>query len=188
MNDKHATFDAEALFARKEQHCGYKYCPLCREELIERELDGHARLVCPNPECGFVFYQNPVPAAGVLLVENDAVLLVRRAHPPKIDWWCIPAGFMEWHEHPRDTAIRELKEETGLEIELTEFFEVYSGNDDPRTNAVLLLYLGRRVGGEMTASDDASEVRFFPFEALPREIAFEAHRQALRDYDRRFRK
>ena len=94
---------------------------------------------------------------------------------------------MEWNEHPRQTALREIKEETGLEVELTSFFEVYSGNDDPRSNAILILYLARVTGGELHAADDAQEVKFFSFDSLPEKIAFESHFQALKDYNERIR-
>jgi ADP-ribose pyrophosphatase YjhB (NUDIX family) len=185
MTDPHADFDAEKLFARKEHHCGYRFCPFCAEPLVERQLDGHNRLVCEQPSCGYIYYQNPVPAAGVIIVLHNRILLVKRAHPPRVGWWCIPAGFMEWREHPTQTAVRELKEETGLHVTLTDFFEVYVGQDDPRTNAVLMLYLGEIKGGELRAGDDAMEVRFFGFDELPTDIAFSSHRQALKDYQER---
>ena len=187
MSDKYARFDEQKLFARKSHHCGYAFCPLCGKTLVEATLDGHRRLRCPDDGCGFVFYQNPIPAAGAILVQDDSILLVKRAHPPRIGWWCIPAGFMEWSEHPEQTAVREVREETGLDIKLTSFFEVYTGIDDPRSNAVLLLYLAEIVGGTMQASDDALEVRFFPFNHLPEQIAFESHIRACADYTRRFR-
>ncbi|MBD3257701.1 NUDIX domain-containing protein [candidate division GN15 bacterium] len=173
--------------ARKNEFCGYRFCPLCASELLRGIKEGGDRLYCPDEECGWVFYQNPVPAAGAIVVENDRVLLVKRAHPPRIGWWCIPAGFMEWREHPSQTAIRELEEETGLRVKLTSFFEVYSGTDDPRNNAVLMLYLADRISGELRASDDAQDVRFFSFDNLPEAIAFDSHIQALADYQRRFR-
>ncbi|UCD63767.1 MAG: NUDIX hydrolase [Candidatus Zixiibacteriota bacterium] len=188
MKDKHRNFDDARLFKRKEEMCGYKFCPLCRSDLTPQEVDGRKRMVCTNRECDFIFYQNPVPAAGAVIVRDDKVLMVRRAHPPKVDWWCLPAGFMEWNEHPGETAVREIEEETGLKIKLTSFFEVYSGNDDPRNNAVLMLYLADVVGGEIQPSDDASEVRYFSFDHLPDKIAFISHRQALADYVRRYRR
>ncbi len=189
MNDhnKHARFDEDKLFERKNHHCGYRFCPLCARPLVEGNREGGKRLYCPDENCGWVFYQNPVPAAGAIIVENDRVLLVKRAAPPRIGQWCIPAGFMEWQEHPEQTTIRELEEETGLKIEISSLFEVYSGQDDPRSNAILILYLAKIVGGHMQASDDASEVRFFGLDDLPGDIAFEAHRQALADYDSRMR-
>ena len=187
MSDKHERFDESRLFERKNRHCGFKFCPLCGLPLLEGNVEGRVRLYCGNADCGYVFYQNPIPAAGVMLVENDRILLVKRGHPPRIGTWCIPAGFMEWNEHPSQTAVRELEEETGLKVRIDSFFEVYSGQDDPRSNAVLILYLGEIVGGEMKAGDDALEVRWFAFDQLPDEISFEAHRQALADYQRRFR-
>ncbi len=187
MSDKHERFDEAQLFERKNRHCGFKYCPLCGRPLLEGELEGRRRMYCGDDNCGYVFYQNPIPAAGVILVENDSILLVKRGHPPRIGWWCIPAGFMEWNEHPSQTAVRELEEETGLKVRLNSFFEVYSGQDDPRSNAILMLYLGDIVGGEMKAGDDALEVRWFPFDHLPEQIAFAAHVQALADYQQRIR-
>jgi ADP-ribose pyrophosphatase YjhB (NUDIX family) len=186
-SDKHSKFDADLLNQRKDNHSGYTYCPFCRSELIDKEIDGHRRLVCSNDQCDFVFYQNPVPAAGAIIVENDSILMVQRAHPPRIGWWCIPAGFMEWTEHPSQTAVREIREETGLIVELRGFFEVYSGNDDPRNNAVLMLYLADRVGGELKAGDDAYDARFFSFDHLPEKIAFESHIRAIADYNQRIR-
>ena len=185
MADSHLKFDAQKLMARKNNHNGYTFCPFCKSELHEVVLDGTERLACSNTDCDFIYYQNPVPAAGAIIVENNKVLLVKRAHPPRIGDWCIPAGYMEWNEHPTQTAIRELKEETGLDVELTDFFEVYSGDDDPRSNAVLLLYLAKPIGGKLEAMDDALEVAYFDFDRLPENLAFEAHIQALEDYKKR---
>ncbi len=188
MTDHHTKFNAEKLINRKNNHNGYRYCPFCKSELKEAVPDGTTRLVCSDSACDFIYYQNPVPAAGAIIVEDNKILLVKRAHPPRIGDWCIPAGFMEWQEHPTETAVRELKEETGLDIKLKSFFEVYSGSDDPRSNAVLLLYLADRVGGKLEAMDDAWEVEFFSFDAIPSNIAFEAHVKALNDYRERILK
>ena len=176
------SFDEKKLFERKNNFCDYAYCPRCSRQLERAEAAGRTRVVCPNGECDFVFYQNPVPAAGAIIVEDVKILLVKLAHHPKVGWWCLPAGYMEWEEHPGETAIREIREETGLEIELRSLFEVYSGDDDPRTNAVLVLYLADRVGGELIAGDDADEARFFGFDELPDSLAFDAHNEAIADY------
>jgi ADP-ribose pyrophosphatase YjhB (NUDIX family) len=187
MPDRHADFDPDKLNARKADNCGFRFCPLCGLKLAAELLDGQNRLACADESCGYVFYQNPVPAAGAILVENDSILLVKRAHPPKVGWWCIPAGFMEWGEHPTETTVRELEEETGLKIAIDSFFEVYSGTDDPRSNCILMLYLGTILGGELRAADDALEVKWFSFDALPEKIAFESHTRALADYNQRIR-
>ncbi|MFQ5453744.1 MAG: NUDIX domain-containing protein, partial [Candidatus Zixiibacteriota bacterium] len=136
MDNKHLDFNAELLFKRKDKHCGYRFCPLCGEALKEEKIDNHQRMICTREVCDFIYYQNPIPAAGAIIVENNKILLVKRAHPPKIGWWCLPAGFMEWKEHPAQTAVREVAEETGLNIKITSFFDVYSSTDDPRSNSI----------------------------------------------------
>jgi 8-oxo-dGTP diphosphatase len=184
--DEHNVFDAGKLEERKRHHAGYRYCPFCASALEELPLDGRERMACSSGNCDFVFYHNPVPAAGAIIVEHGKVLLVRRAHPPRIGDWCLPAGFMEWSEHPSATALREVEEESGLKIKIRSLFEIYSGSDDPRTNAILTLYLADIVGGTLLAGDDAMEVGWFGLDDLPDNIAFASHRQALADYKQRF--
>lgn len=139
------------------------------------------------PACDYIWYRNPVPAAGVLLVEEGRILLVKRRYDPRAGYWCLPAGFMEAGEHPEATATRETREETGLAVRLTGLFGVYAGLDDPRVRAVLILYTAERESGLMEAGDDALEAGFFPIEAPPDEIAFAAHRQAMRELSARLR-
>ena len=147
--------------------------------MTPRKLDDRVRAVCDR--CGFVAYRNPAPAAGVVLVEAGSVLLVRRRFDPRRGMWTLPAGFVEYDEHVEACAIRETREETGLDVELEGLFGAYMAMDDPRVRVVLLLYRARRVGGELRAGDDAEDARFFPLEATPAEIAFKAHEQALAD-------
>lgn len=174
-------FDPEKLNARKENYCGFKFCPLCGNSLREKKLDGQIRLSCSDNSCDFIYYQNPVPAAGAIVMQDNKILLVKRAHPPRIGHWCIPAGFMEWSEHPEQTTIRELKEETGLDVKINSLFNIYTGDDDPRSNSVLILYLADKIGGKMVAADDALDVGFFDINDLPKEIAFEAHLRAINE-------
>ncbi len=176
----------QSLFERKDNFLGYRFCPRCGREMHRIKIENHERLKCPGPDCDFIYYHNPIPAAGALVIKQNRILLVKRAVMPKIGWWCLPAGFMEWHEHPSQTAVREVGEETGLTIRLDSLFEVYSGTDDPRLNAVLILYLATETGGVMAPADDAQEVRYFSFEELPDKIAFLSHRQAIKDYLARY--
>ena len=163
----------------KKPISNFKSCPLCTTPLELTEHDHKQRRVCPA--CDFVDFHNPAPAAGAVVVVDGKLLLVKRAADPYKGDWCIPAGFMEWDESPQHCAERELKEETGLDIIVGKIFDVYSGTDDPRTNAVLILYFGRVAGGVATAGDDAAEVRFFGIGEIPANIAFLAHQQAIND-------
>ena len=157
----------------------YKYCPLCGSDLAEKHVDGRARLVCRS--CDFVHYQNPVPAAGVIVVEDGRVLLVKRKFEPRVGGWTLPAGFVERDEDAAGCAVREMKEETNLYVELTRLFNVYSAFDDPRTAVVLVLFVGRKTGGGLRCGDDASDAQYFELDNLPDNIAFKAHRLALAD-------
>jgi 8-oxo-dGTP diphosphatase len=161
-----------------------RFCPRCGSPMVLRAIDHHERAVCER--CGHVAYRNPVPAAGVIIVENGEVLMVRRKFDPRAGLWTLPAGFVEYDEHVEACAVRETREETGLDVELTRLFGAYMAMDDPRVQVVLLLYLARRTGGALVPGDDASDARFYPLDATPSGIAFKAHEQALADVRREF--
>lgn len=155
------------------------YCPRCATALEARPEHDILRPTCPA--CGYIWYRNPVPAAGVVLVEDANVLLVRRRYDPRAGAWCLPAGFMEAGETPEGTAIRETREETGLDVRLAGLFGVYAGFDDPRVRSVLILYRAEREGGTLQPGDDAIEAGWFPLADPPADMAFASHRQALAD-------
>ncbi len=157
-----------------------RHCPRCGVELESRDDHGHARPTCPS--CGYIHYWNPVPAAGVILERDGAVLMVKRRWDPRAGQWCLPAGFMEYGEAPEKCAVRELFEETGVIGRLTGLFGVYAGLDDPRVRTVLILYTAEVEGGEEQAGDDATALRWFERDALPHDSAFASHRQALAEY------
>ncbi|UCF04749.1 MAG: NUDIX hydrolase [bacterium] len=160
---------------------GFVYCPLCSHALERIPDEGQARMKCPA--CGFIHYRNPAPAVGVIMLDGARVLLVKRRFDPYKGKWAIPSGFIEYNEDVRETAVREVREETGLEIEIVALHAVESCFDDPRGNTLLVLYTGRITGGALRAGDDAADVGYFPLDALP-EIAFEAHRRVLGDLAR----
>jgi 8-oxo-dGTP diphosphatase len=157
-----------------------RFCPRCATRLEHREDHGQLRPTCDN--CGFIYYRNPVPAAGVVLEQKGEVLMVRRRYEPRAGAWCLPAGFMEYGEAPERCAIRELKEETGLLARITGLLGVYAGVDDPRVRSVLIVYTAERVGGRLKPGDDAMAAKYFPRTKLPRAIAFASHTQALQEY------
>ena len=160
----------------------YKFCPWCGKTLITSQTDGRQRLRCPN--CDFIWYHNPIPAAGAIIEKDGKILLVKRKFPPRVGDWCFPAGFMEYEESPVECCIREIKEETGLDINISRMFWNYAGHDDPRSHAMLALYLAEVTGGNLVAGDDAIEVEYFDIFHTPENIAFQAHKEAIDDYCR----
>ena len=158
----------------------YRYCPRCGTEMIEKYVDHKVRKVCP--QCKYVFYHNPVPACGVVIEKEGKILLVKRKFQPYKGDWSLPAGFMEYDESPEQCAIREIKEELNVDVKLDGLYGVYSGKDDPRTHAILIMYWAKVIGGEMKPGDDAEEIRFFAKDEIPQNIAFLAHRQIIKEF------
>ena len=152
------------------------HCSACGDVLVTREIDGRSRAVCTA--CGTVNYVNPAPASAVVLVENGRILLVQRAVEPKKGLWSLPAGFIEIDETVRECALREVKEETGLDVALDGIVEVASVFDDPRYVCLLVVFAAHRTGGRLEAGDDAADAGFFGPDGLP-PIAFEANARVI---------
>jgi ADP-ribose pyrophosphatase YjhB (NUDIX family) len=143
---------------------------------VDRTLDDRPRRVCPT--CGYIHWGNAKPCAGALIVRNGKVLLIRRSIEPFKGYWDIPGGFCELDEHPTQTAIREAREETGLQIELTGLLGLWL--DDYAGSATLnIYYLARPLDRHPQAGDDADGVAWFAPRALPGRIAFTNGRLAL---------
>lgn len=100
---------------------------------------------------------------GALIIEGDRILLVKRGREPLKDWWSLPGGKLEPGELLEDCVRREVREETGLEIEVIGLIEVFERFLHDESGAlehhfVLMDYLCRPRGGELCAGDDAGEV------------------------------
>lgn len=143
-----------------------QYCPQCGQPLIEREAFGRLRPVCPA--CGHVVFRGPKVAAGALVVRDDTILLNQRDIDPGLGRWGLPAGFVDLGERVEDAAVREVKEETGLDVRLDGLLGIYS---DLERNVVLVIYRASISGGELIVGHETRAVGFFPPNALP-ELAF----------------
>ncbi len=153
------------------------FCTVCGARLEERQVFGARRKCCTA--CDYVQFRSPACAAAVVVARGREVLLVRRAIAPYRGQWGLPAGFQDYLEAPEAAAMREVREETGLEVRLLRLIDVRYTTDDPRKRANVVVYLGEAVAGTLRAADDATEVRFFSLDALPSRIAFANNRAIL---------
>lgn len=114
-------------------------------------------------------FSAPVPCVGVICLKGDSVLLIRRGRPPRQGEWSLPGGRIEPGERAIDAALRELREETGVEAEITGLVDVVDGLfPEAARHYVLIDYAARWTAGEPVAGDDAAEARFFPFSEIDR--------------------
>lgn len=153
------------------------FCRRCGQEMGEALVGGRTRLVCS--QCGFVLFQNPVPGVGVLVETKGGIVLIRRGHAPNKGRWALPAGFIEADESIEDAAIRECKEETGLDVELIELFGVDSFPEGPVQSGIIIFFRAHPVDGELRPGDDAAEAAIFPPDGLPTDLGFRTHRTVL---------
>lgn len=153
------------------------YCQRCGAPLAAPPPEAdHPHWCCTNPACGRVAYRNAKPCAGVLVEQDGRVLLVQRAIAPYQGDWDIPGGFLDEWEHPANAARRELREETGLEVELTALLGIFIDRYGPADyNTLNVYYRGRVVGGTLQAADDAAALAWFAPDALPPNMAFPDH-------------
>lgn len=129
-------------------------------------------------------YKSPKPTVDVIIeigsAEVPLIVLIERKNPPH--GWALPGGFVDYGETVAAAAVREAKEETGLDVELTELFHVYSDpSRDHRLHTMSTVFLAR-AAGEPVGADDAARAAVFPLDALP-SLVFD-HALILADYSR----
>lgn len=132
------------------------------------------------PQCGrpLTGHRNPVPTVDIIIERDGGVVLIERRNPPA--GWALPGGFVDYGESLEDAAVREAREETGLDVRLTAQFHTYSAPDrDPRRHTISTVFTAT-AGGTLKAGDDAGRAQVFRRDSLP-PLAFD-HGKILHDY------
>lgn len=161
----------------------YKFCPVCGAALEARvlKISEPKRLVCTNAACGFVFYLDPKIAVGTIIrSSNDRIVLVKRAIEPGYGKWVFPGGYVDRGEEITLAAIREAREEAGLDVRLDYLINIYSyAGRAP----VIVVYAATMISGELAIDDESLEVREFTIAEIPwDELAFRSTQEALCEY------
>lgn len=143
-----------------------RHCSQCGARMSLAMLGGQQREQCPA--CGFVAYRNPAPVAMAVIEHERQLVLIRRRDAPLAGYWAPPAGYVESGESVPASAIREAREECGLDIALDELAGVHSQAD---VDVLIVVYRAHSTGGRLAAGDDASEVGLFAPGALPAQPA-----------------
>ena len=127
-----------------------------------------------------MYYRNPSPGVVVLVEDEDRVLLGKRSDSVFGGGkWCLPGGFIEFNEDFLSTGVREFKEETGLNIEAVSILSVVTNFLSSDLHTLVVVLLGRMMGGHPTPGDDIAELGWFQMaESLP-EMAFEADQHII---------
>lgn len=145
------------------------YCPMCGSGLEQENRFGMVRPVCKT--CGHIVFFEPKLAVATLILQDEQVLLVKRAGDPMKGYWALPAGFVEWNEDPAEAARRECLEETGLTVQIERLLDVFHTPDDGGLADIVIAYAASITAGVLQAADDAEEAAWFKHDSLP-PIAF----------------
>lgn len=155
----------------------YIYCPRCTTPLEGKFVYNATRSTCPR--CGFILFLEPKLVAVVVVQRKRTVLLGRRNMEPERGKWSFVSGYIDRGEKVEDAALREVKEETNLDVRLDELLGIFSEQGNPH---VVIAYRASVINDDYSGLtpqlDEVSELAFFSVDSLP-ELAFPADRQIL---------
>ena len=158
----------------------FDYCPCCGTRLALQEKGGRPRPACPD--CGFVQFRNPIPGVVVLVEKDGAVLLGKRRGGFGAGKWGLPQGYIEFDEDFLTAAIREVKEETGLDVEIRSIINVVSNLLSPGLHTLAIVLLARVVAGDLCARDDLEALEWVSLSGPLPDMAFEADEWIIERY------
>ena len=152
------------------------FCQRCGHKLTLEVIESRPRPSCPD--CGYVAFQDPKLAAVVLVTVDGKLVMVRRGVEPAVGRWAFPSGYVDQGEAVEDAAVREVKEETGLDVLISAFVGLYSRSGSP---VVLAVYSADVVGGSLRPGGDARDAALFSPDELPT-LPFPHDEQIISDW------
>lgn len=162
-----------------------RFCIKCAGNMEKRFPEGENRERSICRECGYIHYLDPKIACGTIPEHEGRIVLIRRKLDPRAGFWSFPCGFMEVDETTRQAAIRETREETGLDVELRDHLGTYSYAKSWWGGSVVIVAYTARILSKPVprAGDDAAEARFYAPSEIPwNDLAFKSSTEALRDW------
>ena len=146
----------------------YKFCPFCATRLKLKKEAGDKRKYCPN--CKWTYYPHVNSAAAAIIKRGDKVLMVKRARDPYKHTWMFPAGFINFGEHPEETLIREVKEETGLNAKNPKLLEIIQAIDDSRAMGHFVFFYEVEATGKLKMLDkkENEDISWFDIKNPPK--------------------
>ena len=161
----------------------WMYCPKCGASFTVLSSGGCSRMRCPR--CGFVLYRNPSPGVVALITSGEMILLGKRAQNVlEGGKWGLPGGFVEFEEDFLSAAHREIREETGLSIEIVSILSVVSNFFSPELHTLVVVLLAEKISGTLQPGDDMVELAWFPLSGPFPLMAFEADEHIITRYHR----
>lgn len=155
----------------------YIYCPRCATRLVEKYVYNAVRPTCP--QCSFILFLEPKLVAVVVIQRENTVLLAKRNMEPALGMWSFIGGYVDRGEKVEDAALREVKEETNLDVQLNGLLGVYS---EQGYTHVVIAYRASIKHDDISVlkaqPDEVSELAFFPLDSMP-ELAFAADNYIL---------
>lgn len=160
----------------------FKFCPKCKNK-----LDYKSNRLIDCTSCGFHYYLKPALTTALIL-ENlkGEILLTKRKHPPKKNFWDLPGGFINFKETAEECMRREIKEELNLDLGKLEYFGSYWSYYPYKGinyQTLCLVFVSQYNGQKIIIKDDVKAFRFFAKKEIDlKKISFDDVRNALKDY------
>jgi ADP-ribose pyrophosphatase YjhB (NUDIX family) len=152
-------------------------CPHCQSSLTVTDQSASCSA------CGFAYHHNPAPSVAVIIAQENQLMLAKRAFAPNQGSWDTLGGFLNGGETPDQTVIREVKEESGLDVAITEYLgaipDVYG---DTGIYTINFCYVVEVTGGTPQPADDVAELKWFNLDQVPKNLAFANTRKIVHWY------